>query len=155
VTERSGDGPGEWEGDGEEKRGGPTTEERLERPVGPGAPGRSVRRRRDGRRPVGSGAPGQPVCGSGAATLEELPAGAIGAGVAQYGEQRGTGQDLLPAAARSAISVAIVYLNEHGVHARRFASWSSAACALRIAGDVGREPSVARRSAGQSSNSFA
>jgi hypothetical protein len=24
-SERSGDGPGEWEGDGEEKRGGPTT----------------------------------------------------------------------------------------------------------------------------------
>ena len=28
-SERSGDGPVEWEGDGEENRGGPTTEERA------------------------------------------------------------------------------------------------------------------------------
>ena len=73
--------------------------------------------------------------------MQELAPGATGAGMASTASRGVPDRDPLPAAARRAISVAIVYLNEHG-DARetvRLAEQCGVG-ALRIAGDVGREP---------------
>ena len=87
-SERSGDGPGEWEGDGEEKRVGPTTEDRLS--------GQWSRERQGGQYGGGEMGGGQwgrerraaSMAVRGAATVEELPPRTTGAGVASTGVTR-------------------------------------------------------------------
>ena len=94
-SERSGDGPGEWEGDGEEKCGGPTTEERLsgqwgrERQGGQYGGG-------DGRRPVGSGAQGSQYGGSWGGYGGGATAGGDWSRGGPYGEQGVPDRDRRP-----------------------------------------------------------